>query len=98
MSRYRDEREEGDARLIPLSPIVDLGTSNTQSVVTSFHATISQDQTDQEALEGHRLVALQPKSELNNPLDSVRLLSGLGEREDRKMVYSSSSKIFYVPD
>ena len=66
--------------------IVDLGASNTQSVVKSFHSTISQDQTDQEALEGHRLVALQQKSELNNPFDSVRLLSGLGEREDREMV------------
>lgn len=62
---------------------VDLLTWSTQSVAKSFHATISEDRTDQEALEGHRLVALKQKSELNNPLDSVRLPSDLRERENK---------------
>ena len=43
-----------------------------QPLAKSFHTTISKDWTDQEALEGQRLVALQEKSELNTPLGSVQ--------------------------
>ncbi len=47
-------------------------TLNAQPAAKSVHKTISKDSTDQEALEGQRLVALQEKSELNSPLDSQR--------------------------
>ena len=44
-----------------------LRTSNAKSLAKSFHKTISKDWTDQEALEGQRLVALQEKSGSNIP-------------------------------
>ena len=69
--RVRDEREEEDLqserRLVSERP-----RSIPHSVTKSFHTTISEDRTDQEALEGQRLVALQEKSEWNHPLGSVR--------------------------
>ena len=88
-SYVRCESEEEDAEKVSLTTgnqAVDLRTSNTQSFAKPFHATISRDRTDQEALEGHRLVALQQKPELKNALDSVRLPSDLEEREDREKV------------
>ena len=48
--------------------IGDLRTLNPEPVAKSFHTTISQDWTDQEALEGQRLVALQEKSEITTTL------------------------------
>ena len=47
-------------------------TSNPQPVAKSFHATISKDWTNKEALDQQRLVALEEKSELKTPLDSVQ--------------------------
>ena len=67
--RPRAEREKG---------LLQSERHNTRErpVAKPFHTTISKDWTDREALEGQRLVALQEKSELNNPLDSR---SALGE-------------------
>ena len=47
----------------------EIPTLNDWSLAKSFHRTISKDWTDQEAVEGQRLVALQEKLELDIPLD-----------------------------
>ena len=85
-SGISDESEkkvvQHDARIVQLPPrtvpipprIVPISTP--QSVAKSVHKTISEDRTDQVALEAHRLVALHKGSALNDPLDSVRLSSG----------------------
>ena len=52
----------------PQSGLIHFDLSAGQPVAKSFHTTISEDRTDQEALEAHRLVALQPKAGLNDPL------------------------------
>ena len=89
--RSRDESEE-DIRERP-QRIVEIPTSNRRSVAKSFHTTISEDRTDQEALEAHRLVALQQKSdlqqksELNDPFDSDLLTGKVGD-----YIKSSSSR------
>ena len=79
--RSRDESEEVIIRR-PQRVVEEIPIS-TQSVAKSFHTTISEDRTDQVALDAHRLVALQQKSELNHPLNSV---SDAGEDRYREIV------------
>ena len=61
-------RSRGEIEDAPVVEEVD--DSPPQSVAKSFHATISEDRTDQEALEAQRLVALQVKPELIDPLEA----------------------------
>ena len=55
-------RTPGSERLLE----AEIPVSIPQSVAKTFHTTISEDQTDQEALEGHRLVALQQTPKLDH--------------------------------
>ena len=63
---------------------------NSQSDAKSFHTTISEDRTDQEALEAHRLVALQAKSESNTLRGPSRVS---GSAEDSIALQGQSEKI-----
>ena len=75
--RPRVEREEElnpDEHRNERRNLSEIRKSDPQSVAKSVHTTISKDWTDQEALEGQRLVALQEKSELNTPLSPPLLL------------------------
>ena len=66
--RSQDEIED--------TPVAEeVGESTLESVAKSFHKTISEDRTDQEALEAHRLVALQDQSELVTEFSSAESYS-----------------------
>ena len=74
--RSRNDRKEVIIHSGPsgtVDGISEKPTFNAQPLTKRFHTTISKDWTDQETLEGQRLVALQEKSELNTPLNSVQV-------------------------
>ena len=119
MSELMESRVRSRSRL--LRDVSVFQAPSSQSDAKSFHTTISEDRTDQEALEAHRLVALQEKSESDTPSgpsivsvsaeDSIAIqgrsdkisaaalgaaaIAALAERDAKKKVQSSSSKLVY---